>query len=68
MKKKTQVKLDNPQNLQPDLWDHDNPLENKSKNNYDYGAKFPTHLVLKDKVEKKKIDVKNRGKNPSQYG
>jgi len=59
---KNQLKLVNSQNLQPELWDHNNSLENKPTNNYDYGAEFPTHLVLKDEVEKKKVDIKNRGK------
>jgi hypothetical protein len=54
--KKTWVNIANPQNLWPELWDHDNPVESKSNNNYEF--QFPINSMLKDEVEKKKLKKK----------
>jgi len=62
-KKKTQFNLANPQNSWLKSWDHDNPVENKSKKNYK--TQFQINSILNDEVEKKIIIKKDKKNNSS---
>jgi Rps23 Pro-64 3,4-dihydroxylase Tpa1-like proline 4-hydroxylase len=59
-KKKNQFNLANPQNSWLKSWDHDNPIENKSKKNYE--TQFQINWILNDEVEKKIIIKKDKKK------